>query len=260
MSLILSKKPSPKVLFNIGTEYFLPQYPISFLHLDETVKAFGVRHSQTDIICTDGIPIDNQGLQFYQMHDDGVHATFGSGVNLREASTFLRKHGRGFRTTPAYGNITIGGATGTGSHGSTIKYNASLSSQVVGVRIVDGQGNIQDISDPEDLKAFRIHLGLLGILLKVTLYTVPVYKTLANNYVVSDDILTNGRAIEIAKKTDQVALYWFPEFNEVVVANWTIVDASTKGDAFTYDHVPSTYTSLAYAVVSFSSSFTPSQY
>lgn len=215
------------------------------------MKAFGARHSQTDIICTDGIPIDNQGLQFFKMNDDGVTATFGAGVNLREATTFLRKHGRGFRTTPAYGNITIGGATGTGSHGSTIKYNSSLSSQVVGVRIVDGLGNIQDISDPENLKAFKIHLGLLGIVLKVTLYTVPVYKTLANNYVVSDDILTNGKAIKMARNADQMSLYWFPEFNEVVVADWTIVDANTKGNAFTYDHVPSTYTSLSYAVVSF---------
>lgn len=175
------------------------------------------------------------------MNDDGVTATFGSGVNLREATTFLRKNGRGLRTTPAYGNITLGGAVGTGSHGSSIKYNASISSQVVCVRIVDGNGNIQDISDPEDLKAFKIHLGLLGIVLKVTLYTVPLYKTLASNYVTSDEILTNGKAIKMAQNADQMALYWFPEFNDVVVADWTIVDVNTLGNAYTYDHVPSVY-------------------
>lgn len=212
------------------------------------MKAFGLRHSQTDIICTDGIPIDNRKLQFYQMNEDGVTATFGSGVSLREATMFLRKFNRGFRTTPAYGNITIGGATGTGSHGSTIKYNASLSSQVVGMRIVDGKGEIQEICDPEDLHAFRIHLGLLGIILKVTVYTVPLYKTMANNYRVSDDMLTNGDAVKMAQSADQMALYWFPEFREVVVANWTIVDAETPGEAFTYDHVPSIYRETAYVV------------
>lgn len=63
---------------------------------------------------------------------------------------------------PSLGNITIAGAIGTGSHGSTIKHNSSISSQVIGVRIVDGKGNIQVISDTDDLKSFRIHLGLLG--------------------------------------------------------------------------------------------------
>lgn len=43
------------------------------------------------------------------MNADGVTATFGAGVNLREATTFLRNKGRGLRTTPAFGNITIGG-------------------------------------------------------------------------------------------------------------------------------------------------------
>lgn len=200
------------------------------------------------MICTDGIPIDNQGLQFYQINEDGVTATFGSGVNLRDATTFLRKYNRALRTTPAYGNITIGGAVGTGSHGSSIKYNASISSQVVGVRIVDGYGNIQDVTDAEDLKAFKIHLGLLGILLKVTVYTVPLYKTLATNAITSEDILTNGKAIEMVRNADQISLYWFPELEEVVVADWTIVGADTSGNAFTYDHVPSITSGFAFAV------------
>lgn len=127
------------------------------------VKAFGERHSQTDIICTEGIPVDNRGLQSFQMHPDGVTATFGAGVNLRACTEYLRQRGRALKTTPAYGNITLAGAIGTGAHGSTIKYNASISSQVVGVRIVDGKGKIQDISNPEDLSALRLHLGLLGM-------------------------------------------------------------------------------------------------
>lgn len=146
-----------------------------------TVKIFGERHSQTDIICTEGwenifanfpnvikmkclpgIPVDSRGLRFFHMHDDGVTATFGSGVNLRDATEFLRKYGRALRTTPAYGNITLGGAIGTGSHGSTIKYNASISSQVVGLTVVDGKGIVRKITQSEDLRAFRLNLGLLG--------------------------------------------------------------------------------------------------
>lgn len=85
----------------------------------------------------------------------------------------------------------------------------------------------------------------LGIVVKVTLATVPLYKTLAHNYVQSDVALTNGDAMNWAKTTDQIALYWFPALNEIVVANWTIVDVQTVGNAFTNDHVPSTYENFA---------------
>lgn len=75
----------------------------------------------------------------------------------------------------------------------------------------------------------------------VTLNTAELYKVLAHNRVVSDDILTSGEVIQMAQNTDQLSLYWFPTFNEVVIANWTIVDANTPGTDTTNDHVPSTY-------------------
>lgn len=78
-------------------------------------------------------------------------------------------------------------------------------------------------------------------MIDITLYTVPLYKTLAHNYAVPDDVLTNGVAKHWAKTTDQISFYWFPAFREVVVANWTIVDAQTEGNAWTNDHVPPTY-------------------
>lgn len=81
--------------------------------------------------------------------------------------------------------------------------------------------------------------------MKVTLYTVPLYKTRAYNYLESDEILTNGVAINWAKTTDQIAFYWFPALKEVVVSNWTIVDVNTPGNAWTNDHVPSTYENFA---------------
>jgi FAD/FMN-containing dehydrogenase len=78
-----------------------------------TVKAFGIRHSQTDIICTYGIPVQITAMKFFQMNSDQT-ATFGSGVTLREATDFLRLNNRGLKTTPAFGEITLGGAIGTG--------------------------------------------------------------------------------------------------------------------------------------------------
>ncbi|KAJ6646763.1 L-gulono-1,4-lactone dehydrogenase [Pseudolycoriella hygida] len=209
-----------------------------------TVKAFGIRHSQTDIICTEGIPVDMTGLQSKRMNNDNT-ATFGAGVNIRDATAFLRLHGRGLRMIPGFGNITIGGATGTGAHGSSVKYHSTISSQIAKVKIVNGKGKIEEVSNPSDLRAFKMHLGLLGVLVEVTLNTVALYKTRAHNYAVSDDILTDGRAVDMVKNTDQISLYWFPAFNEVVVANWTIVSVDTPGTDYTSDHTPSLYSNFA---------------
>ncbi|XP_037041555.1 L-gulono-1,4-lactone dehydrogenase-like isoform X3 [Bradysia coprophila] len=205
------------------------------------VKAFGSRHSQTDIICTEGIPIDMTRLNFCKMNADRVTATFGAGTLLSDAGEFLRRNRRALRSTPAYGGITLGGAIGTGAHGSTIKYNSTISSQVVKLTVVDGLGNVAEISDPADLRAFKVNLGLLGIIVDVTLYTVPLYKVHAHNYVTSDVVLTNGMAVKWAQSTDQITIYWFPEFNDVVVANLTFIPVESRGNARSNAIVPSTY-------------------
>lgn len=127
-----------------------------------TVKAFGERHSATDIICTDGIPIDMRELKSYTMNCDDT-ATFGAGVTLQEAGDYLVQYERAFKVMPAYGHITLGGAVGTGAHGSSIKFHSSLSAQVVKMTIVNGLGKLEVISNREDLKSFKTHLGLLGM-------------------------------------------------------------------------------------------------
>ena len=69
-------------------------------------------------------------------------------------------------------------------------------------------------------------------MVNITLYTVPLFKVLAHNYVVSDDILTSGKASELAKTSDQITFYWFPALRKVVVANATFVGVTESGNAY----------------------------
>lgn len=77
--------------------------------------------------------------------------------------------------------------------------------------------------------------------MEITLFTVPSYKVRAHNYIVPDDVLTNGTAWSWANTTDQITFYWFPAFKEVVVANLTFLPADTPGNAWTNAIVPPTY-------------------
>lgn len=75
----------------------------------------------------------------------------------------------------------------------------------------------------------------------ITLFTVPLYKVKAHNYVVSDEVLTNGDALKWARTADQITFYWFPAFKEVVVANLTFVSADTTGNATSNAISPPSY-------------------
>jgi len=124
---------------------------------------------------------------------------------------------------------------GAGAHGSSLLHPTSLSDQVLKVTIVDGLGNIHEISDPEELKAFRVHLGLLGILIDVTFPTVPLFKMTIHNTPHSDDILSNGTALKWAREHDTFSMWWFPSTSSVVASKGSyIMDPSVPGTAATF--------------------------
>jgi len=70
-----------------------------------TVKAYGARHSATDIICTEGIPVDMAGIQGMSL-DETQTVTVGSGVTVGTLTGFLATKGRGLPIIPAFQNIT----------------------------------------------------------------------------------------------------------------------------------------------------------
>lgn len=156
------------------------------IETNATVKAIGSRHSLTDVICNQGIPISLRNISYKVVNDDGT-VTVGAGTELKDLLDFLQQRNltlihvpafaKSFAQIPGYilqmnefgkqfvncdtGGITVGGAIGTGAHGSTLLHPTSISDQVVSLTVVDGLGNIHTIFDPADLLGFRVHLGLL---------------------------------------------------------------------------------------------------
>jgi FAD-linked oxidoreductase len=69
---------------------------------------------------------------------------------------------------------TLAGAISTATHGTGGRFG-NISSRVVGVRLVDGAGELRDISDGDELRAARVSLGALGAIAAVTLRCVPAF-------------------------------------------------------------------------------------
>lgn len=210
--------------------------------LNSTVKAFGSRHSVLDTICTRGTPIDMMNINHVDIDTNANVVRVGAGTQLANFVSILQQNGKALLGhVPSFGGVTIGGALGTGARGSSLLHPTSLSDQLIAVKIVDGSGNIQviDESKPDDLSAFKVHLGLLGVIVEASFRIISSYKMHISNYLVDDDILFDNSALRMAAVKDWFQMWWFPNTKSVVVSEGTYVDNNTPGNASTYN-IPET--------------------
>ncbi len=199
-----------------------------------TVKPLGNLHSATDIICTDGIPLILSNINHFTFDSSTKLVTIGAGATLGYLLENLHKLGRTVSGIPTYSDITIGGAIATGAHGTNLHSSATLSDDIVSLVLIDGLGNIRNISEPSSLQAFRAHLGLLGVVYEVTLSTIPQYKLQIKNYPQPDNILWKENEImRLAGSTDRFQFFWFPTSRQVVLSVGQRVPVTKPGNCQT---------------------------
>ncbi|HEV7846375.1 MAG TPA: D-arabinono-1,4-lactone oxidase [Thermoleophilaceae bacterium] len=137
------------------------------------VKVAGAGHSFTDIACTDGVMVDMAGMRRV-LEVDGSDVTIEAGITLRDLGEELRARGLAMENQGDVDPQTIAGAISTATHGTGARFG-NLSSQVVGVRLVDGSGEVRDLRGGDELLAARVGLGALGAISAVTLRCVPAF-------------------------------------------------------------------------------------
>ncbi|GAA1910899.1 D-arabinono-1,4-lactone oxidase [Nocardioides lentus] len=101
------------------------------------------------------------------------------------------------------------GTHGTGGHGRGL---AGLATQVVGLRLVTGDGTVLRATPDHHadvLDHARLGLGALGVLTAVTLAVEPAFRLSAVEEVVGWDTMLGGMAERLAAH-DHVDTYWFP--------------------------------------------------
>jgi L-gulonolactone oxidase len=141
----------------------------------QTVKAYGSGHSFTDIACTDGVLIDTSALNKLIAADpDTGTVTVQAGIKLHDLGPILAGHNLALENQGDIDRQALAGALATATHGTGAQFG-NLSSRVTAVKIVDGNGAVQAITEGDGLRAARVSLGALGILSEVTLRAVPLY-------------------------------------------------------------------------------------
>ncbi len=123
-------------------------------------------------------------------HADGsITVRVQPGATVKQVSTALAQHGLALENLPTSEEITIGGATANGAHGSGLTSPAVLAEQIAGMTVVTSAGKRKVIAN-EDLPLYRINMGLLGVVTEIELRCVPDFDLLQ-----ADDKLVGDEAV-----------------------------------------------------------------
>jgi len=181
------------------------------------IKPVGAGHSFSAIACADDVLLDLRQWTGVIAHDavrDRV--TVRSGTRLWQLAPELEQLGLAMPNLGDIDRQSVAGAVATGTHGTGIAYG-SLSSQVVGLTVIDGHGDehVVDDSDPELLNAHRVGLGALGVVTDVTLQCVPAFDlATVEAHARFDEVLEQWARVRAAH--DHFEFYWFGHSDDVI--------------------------------------------
>lgn len=177
-----------------------------------TLRVIGSGHSFTAVAASDDVFVSLDRMQgLLQVDPEARTATVWAGTKLRMLGQLL--HSEGF-AQENLGDIdvqSIAGAISTGTHGTGLRFG-NLSTQVVGLTVVTGTGEVLECtekSDPERFRALQVSLGALGIIVQVTLRLLPAYRLkYESTRVPLSECLERVHAL--AAEHRNFEFYWFP--------------------------------------------------
>jgi FAD-linked oxidoreductase len=182
------------------------------------VRAPGSGHSFTPICASDGVMLDLaafNGLKSISLEPPS--ATIRAGTPLWAIGPALHAKGLALGNMGDIDRQTLGGVVGTGTHGTGRTFG-SLSSDVVGFRLVLANGDVRNCSARENVEIFlagSVALGMLGVMTEITMSVRPRYRLVEDAFFLGteelfrklDTLIANNRHFEF---------FWFP-YSDIAV-------------------------------------------
>lgn len=140
-----------------------------------------------------------------------------AGVTNRQLNRELERHGLCMPWNVVLETVRVAGIVSTGTHG-TGKGTSTVGDLVEALEVIDADGHLRVLSDetvgPETMSAARLGLGLFGVIARVKLRVVPLYRVRQTDQrLPASEVL--GRLTNLLQTHQSVELYWFP-FNRDV--------------------------------------------
>lgn len=151
----------------------------SIVKQHDKIKAIGTRHCFNTIADSkDNLLSAKELNKVVSLDSNAKTVTIEGGMNYGQLCPYLDQHGFALHNLASLPHISVSGACTTATHGSGVK-NGNLATAVVGLEIVNANGEIVHLSkekDGEQFNAAVVGLGAFGVITKVTLALQPTFK------------------------------------------------------------------------------------
>ena len=176
------------------------------------VRAFGSGHSFTPIVETSGTLLCLDALQgIISINAGRQEVTAWAQTRIAAFGDTLWNHGLALANQGDIDTQAIAGSIATGTHGSG-KDLGSFSSTLRAARVIDGHGQVHDLSseaNPDIFPAFQVAIGLLGIMTQVTIKVVPAYYLHEQIRIMHiDDVLERWE--DLVANNRHFSFFWMP--------------------------------------------------
>ena len=191
----------------------------------ETVRVAGAGHSFAPLCVTNGTLLDLSRLAGVERVDPETgEATIWAGTRIADLGEPLLAQGRALANQGDIDRQAIAGAVSTGTHGTGRKHG-SFSAAVRAVELMRPDGELVTIgaAEPERLRAASLSLGLLGVLTRVTLATVPAYKLRERTQSLPFDACLAGFLSEETSRRN-AEFWWLPAHDRCVMKTFVETD------------------------------------
>lgn len=208
------------------TEGELVQLVVDAAAAGQRVKCVGAGHSFTPIACTDGVMVDLSRYDRLLSHDgERRTVTVQAGISLTKLCDELDQRGLAMENMGDIAYQSLAGATATATHGTGWHFG-NISSRIVGLRLIAGDGSIVECSADENadvLASARVGLGALGIVSTITLEAVKAFRLHAIEEPVRlDEVLSDFDGF--MSSADHVEFYWVPH------TGWALTKRNQRTD------------------------------
>lgn len=224
-----------------STIHELRECVISAAKSGQTVRVAGSGHSFAPLCQSNGIILDLSQLSGIEAIDPETgQITVLAGAKIHQLGEPLLQAGRAFANQGDIDRQAIAGAVATGTHGTGRKHG-SFSNAVVSLELLTASGDLVSIdqhSSAIERGAAALSLGMLGVVTRITLSTVPAYKlhersrsmTFAECFRTYPEVEATHRNAEF---------WWIPPLDTAVIKSFQETDEEPRGEEAP-EHPPGT--------------------
>jgi len=182
----------------------------------KNVRVCGSGHSFQPLCATSDLLISLDNLAGFESVDRAAgEATILAGTKLHDIGEPLAAQGLALENQGDVDVQALAGAVSTGTHG-TGRDLGSISTQVVGFRLVAGDGALHEVTlldDPHTFRALAVSLGSCGVLTAVRMRLLPAYRL--HERVWREPIHEClSRLEERISATRHYEFFWYPQTDE----------------------------------------------